>query len=1634
LFKSSSEKTTHAAVQQKALATSFFRKAGEESFFGEKARPFFFSGPIQTKLSVSSPDDPQEKEADAVADRVMRMADPAPVAASEKKEELQRSQDQNNSHESTPQTIQCREENEEEIHRKEKEEEKLQAKQFVTVQAKESSAEENIHPKLFRKIHRSAEEHEVSTESSADSADGYNINRKEISIHHSDVIQRSGRGPPQSSMQFEQSLSSSKGAGSALPSDTRQFMESRFGADFSGVKIHTGIAAENLSTTIQAQAFTHGNDIYFNSGKYSPHTADGSSLLAHELTHTIQQGASKTTSSFVNNNSVAAKKIQRRNTSRLNDHSQKIIPPLERPRSLKDLRKEAFNIDRKEENVTDDSPSSQHEETVQTKTEFSNRNVDAGGSLQTASKLVTANPPITIQSKDDTDNRKEEEKLQSSSTAIMQRKALTGLQRKNQNETVTSISRQNQSSVQLQAEFNNSSLNHKTDASSSMQSDEKDRGPPSVQLKSNTGILIQRSWLGNAWNAVSGFVSEAADVIARGLDAAKEWILRRIKTFVQNIPGYNILALILQHDPITHEPVERSGRNILLAGLQLIPGGDFFRLVLERLNALNDAAAWIDGRMSDLMSMVSSIGNRFTQFMDSLSLDDIGNPEAVLNRVADLFRGVFNDVTGFMTRAAVDFLGMIKRIMLRLIVDFVRERVPRLYPLLRVALGHDPVTGEDVPRNGHNILYAALDATDEGREQRRQMEETGTFDRVAAWIDRAIAVFTTAYQLLRQAFTNLWSAVTIESLFSPIETFNRIYNDFAAPITLVGNFLRDLAIEILRLIKNALLRRLRDYAKTVRGYSLVTVILGFDPFTHENVPRTIPNIIRGFMSLMEGGEDQYRQMEESGAIARTTQQIEAAVARLNMTPAYIIQLFIDLWNSFSLHDLAHPIDAFMRIVRRFGEPIGRLIAFVIEIVKIVIHVILEIMNFPFDLINNIITRAMAAFERIKQDPIGFLKNLLRAIKQGFIQFFNNILRHLLNGLTGWLMSELRDANVPAPTDFTLRGIIGWVLQVLGISMEAIWTKLAAHPRIGPQRVARIRSMIDRLEGIWTFIKDVQERGMAAIWDKIQEQLSNLWNTVLDAVKNWVMERIVNQMVTRLLSMLDPTGIMAVINSAIAIYRAVQSFIRYLRQMLEVINSFVNGVADIAEGNVTTAANYLENTMDRAMPIVIGFLANQVGLSGIGRRIGEMVVRVREMVDRALTWLVNRAVDAGFALFDRLMAMGRSAVSAITDRFRNLLGLTQQFSTRDGRNHNIHFEPSGQTVRLIVASTPKPLETLVTDRRAQITQENTATPAKVTENQSKLNALDRITVLKSEVDALRAQYAEAVDNPSARQPTLLQSQINQKMNSVVEQLIIAGIDVEGANNIETHVENQSAGDGRPGRVIAQPLTRIPGNTAGSTPQVDPLGKSVVTPSVWTSNWVAAHLLNHNLHGPGLGWNLVSGTKETNNNMKTEIENVAKTEVDANPNKQYYYEVNVSYYSPQTGREFMKFFPFQINVQFGELMGQPGSFTRGPARGRAFTQDSPDLTNTVMPAFNESSASRLWEASRNAGKSIPRTVFAEIVEARRSIASQSFGNSVSDMISFMDNYYFTHGLGTIGSFTSRYGADLQALAATHIFMHY
>ena len=76
--------------------------------------------------------------------------------------------------------------------------------------------------------------------------------------------------------------------------------------------------------------------------------------------------------------------------------------------------------------------------------------------------------------------------------------------------------------------------------------------------------------------------------------------------------------------------------------------------------------------------------------------------------------------------------------------------------------------------------------------------------------------------------------------------------------------------------------------------------------------------------------------------------------------------------------------------------------------------------------------------------------------------------------------------------------------------------------------------------------------------------------------DWIMQTIVVNATVKLLSFLDPTGIMAVINSCIAIFNAVQSAIEYFRDMLEVLNRYVSTLAAVAAGNIVPGAQMLES--------------------------------------------------------------------------------------------------------------------------------------------------------------------------------------------------------------------------------------------------------------------------------------------------------------------------------------------------------------------------------------------------------------------------------------------------------------------------
>ena len=208
------------------------KDAAKNGFFSanEVQQPFFEAAQVRAKMTVNEPGDHFEKQADHVADKVVQhISQPKPVQSAAVQKKSDEKEDQK----------------EKELNKGEKE-----------VQRKP----------VF--------------ESDADPNEG-------------DTLKRSSQSAaPDVSPQTQHRIESSKGGGEPLPANTREEMEGAMGTDLSAVRIHHGNEAADLSNQLQAQAFTHGNDIYFGQGKYDTQSQSGRHLLAHELTHTVQQGGS----------------------------------------------------------------------------------------------------------------------------------------------------------------------------------------------------------------------------------------------------------------------------------------------------------------------------------------------------------------------------------------------------------------------------------------------------------------------------------------------------------------------------------------------------------------------------------------------------------------------------------------------------------------------------------------------------------------------------------------------------------------------------------------------------------------------------------------------------------------------------------------------------------------------------------------------------------------------------------------------------------------------------------------------------------------------------------------------------------------------------------------------------------------------------------------------------------------------------------------------------------------------------------------------------------------------------------------------------------------------------------------------
>ncbi len=377
----------------------------------------------------------------------------------------------------------------------------------------------------------------------------------------------------------------------------------------------------------------------------------------------------------------------------------------------------------------------------------------------------------------------------------------------------------------------------------------------------------------------------------------------------------------------------------------------------------------------------------------------------------------------------------------------------------------------------------------------------------------------------------------------------------------------------------------------------------------------------------------------------------------------------------------------------------------------VIKTILELK----EMLLNVLARAAEAIGKIIGDPIGFLGNLINAIKQGFSQFIDNIGTHLQQGFISWLTGALGGAGITLPQTFDLPGILQLVMQILGISFEQIMGKVSqvlgidimgiygqimelvniyqeqgmvGLARYGLERLIGAEGVEALMEVVHIF-QVIQSGDFGQLWEIIQQHLSDLKEMIFGKIEEFIVERVIKAGITWLISLFNPAG--AFIRACKMIYDVVMFFIERGSQIMSLVNAIIDSITSIASGNISAAANFIEQALARAIPVAISFLSSLLGLGNISEKVQEIIQAVRTAVDNAIDRVLNsRPVQMVAGFIRRVVGKVKNFVAAGVSKLLGFFGVKTAFTTEDGESHELYYEERGDDPVLMVASTPKPI--------------------------------------------------------------------------------------------------------------------------------------------------------------------------------------------------------------------------------------------------------------------------------------------------------------------------------------------------------
>jgi hypothetical protein len=362
---------------------------------------------------------------------------------------------------------------------------------------------------------------------------------------------------------------------------------------------------------------------------------------------------------------------------------------------------------------------------------------------------------------------------------------------------------------------------------------------------------------------------------------------------------------------------------------------------------------------------------------------------------------------------------------------------------------------------------------------------------------------------------------------------------------------------------------------------------------------------------------------------------------------------------------------------------GTIAAFLEDPGRAIVDGLLRVLGIPPASFWALVDQLGAVVDGIAKDPMGFANTMMAGVGQGFRQFFGNFPAHIGQSLFAWLFSKMGEAGVTMPRDFSIPSIVSLVLDVMGIDWEHVRMLLARH--IGEHNVAHIERAYD-------IITNFIARGPLGLVELMREQLdpAGIVDMIREAAIRYLMESLVTRVAARILMMLNPAG--AILQAIEAIYRVLSWIYENAARIFTLIEAVVNGAAQILARNTAGLTALVERALAGLMVPVIDFLADYLGLGGIPAAIRDLVLGLRERVARILDRVIAFIAQRARAL------LGAMGVGGDTESEEGQPGADSPlpavpFEAHTGEDgeaepHRIYVDESGSAPEIMIASAPQ----------------------------------------------------------------------------------------------------------------------------------------------------------------------------------------------------------------------------------------------------------------------------------------------------------------------------------------------------------